>query len=120
LLGCRHEPEQCSDSLPEGLQALAADVDDLAAQNLDGLPDGVLAERVLGLWRLLDRLEGLWLGDLAAVDGRGAAGADQGIQAPSTASWLRNRLRMGAGAASNSVRTARALFAGPSRPPPRR
>jgi hypothetical protein len=28
----------CSDNLPEGLTALAADVDDLAAQDLDGLP----------------------------------------------------------------------------------
>jgi Domain of unknown function (DUF222) len=47
------------------------------------------------------------------VDARGAAGADQGQPAPSTASWLRARLRMGAGAASGVVRTARALFRGP-------
>ena len=31
----------------------------------------------------------------------------------STAAWLRARLRLGAGAASSSVRTARALFRGP-------
>jgi hypothetical protein len=31
----------------------------------------------------------------------------------STASWLRNRLRLGAGAANSSVRTARAVFRGP-------
>ncbi|HKQ02388.1 MAG TPA: DUF222 domain-containing protein, partial [Actinomycetes bacterium] len=37
--------------------------------------------------------------------------ADQ--QVGSTAAWLRNRLRLGAGAASSSVRTARALFRGP-------
>src|SRR5215212_3846341 len=49
----------------------------------------------------------------AAVDGRGAAGADHGQPAPSTASWLRRRLRMGAGAARDTVRTARALFGGP-------
>jgi hypothetical protein len=113
------DPNTCScqrrQRPPDRLAALAAVVDDLAAQDLDGLPDAALAERVLGLRRLLDRLEGLWLGDLAAVDGRGAAGADQGIQAPSTAGWfwLRGRLRMGAGAASSLVRTARALFAGP-------
>jgi hypothetical protein len=65
------------------------------------------------LRRLVDRLEGLWLGELAAVDGRGAAGADQSTQAPSTASWLRNRLHLGAAAASSCVRTARALFRGP-------
>jgi hypothetical protein len=100
-------------SPPDRLAALAAVVDDLAAQDLAGLPDAALAEQVLGLRRLLDRLEGLWLGELAAVDGRGAAGAAQGTQAASTASWLRGRLRLGAGAASNSARTARALFAGP-------
>ncbi len=96
--------------------ALAGAVEQLAAQNRDGLVDMVRAERVLGLQRLLDRLEGQWLAELAeraAVDSHGAAGADQGIQAASTASWLRNRLHMGHGAASSSVRTARALFRGP-------
>ena len=48
----------CSDSLPEGLQALAADVDDLATQNLAGLPDAARAERVLVLRRLLGRTPG--------------------------------------------------------------
>jgi hypothetical protein len=95
------------------LAALAAAVDGLAAQDLDGLGDAARAERVLVLRRLLDRQEGHWLKELAAVDARGAAGADQGQPAPSTASWLRARLRMGAGAASGWVRTARALFRGP-------
>jgi hypothetical protein len=112
--------EQPPGGPPEPLAALTAAVDDLAAQDLTGLPDAVRAERVLILRRLLDRLEGHRLRELAAVDARGAAGADQAIQAPSTAGWLRNRLRMGAGAASNSVRTARALFRGPCPPPPRR
>jgi hypothetical protein len=97
----------------DGLASLAAVVEELAAQDLDRLPDAVLAERVLGLRRLLDRLEGQWLRELAAVDGRGAAGAEQGQEAGSTAGWLRNRLRLGAGAASSCVRTARALFRGP-------
>ena len=47
------------------------------------------------------------------MDARGAAGAEQGIQAGSTAAWLRNRLRMGAGTAAGLVRTARAMFRGP-------
>jgi hypothetical protein len=102
-----------ADGLAAGLAALAAAVDDLAAQDLDGLADAVRAERVLGLRGLLDRLEGQWLKELAAVDGRGAAGAEQGVQAASTASWLRARLRMGPGAASGVVRVARALFRGP-------
>jgi hypothetical protein len=98
---------------PDGLAGLAAAVERLAAQDLDGLADAILAERVLVLRRLLDRLEGHWLKELAAVDGRGAAGADQDQPAPSTASWLRARLHLGASAATSSLRTARALFRGP-------
>ena len=98
---------------PDDLAELTLVADRLATQDLDRLPDVVLAERVLVLRRLLDRLEGQWLKELAAVDARGAAGADQDQQAGSTAAWLRARLRMGAGAASGWVRTARALFRGP-------
>jgi hypothetical protein len=97
----------------EGLAALAAAVDQLAAQDLDGLTDAVRAERVLELRRLLDRLEGHWLQELAAVDARGAAGAEHDLQVGSTAGWLRTQLRMGAGAARGCVHTARALFRGP-------
>ena len=102
-----------STSAPAGLGALAAAVDGLAAQDLDRLGDGALAEQVMALRGLMDRLEGHWLRALAAVDGRGAAGAEQGLQAGSTAAWLRNRLRMSAGAAGGLVRTARALHRGP-------
>jgi Domain of unknown function (DUF222) len=98
---------------PGRLAALEAVVDDLAAEDLAGLPDAALAEQTLGLRRLVDRLEGQWLQRLAAVDGRGAAGVDQGTQAPSTASWLRTRLHLGASAAHSCVRTARSLFRGP-------
>ena len=73
----------------DGLAVLAAAVDGLATQELHRLSDAALAEQVLGLRRLVDRLEGLWLQQLAAVDGRGAAGADQGQQVGSTAAWLR-------------------------------
>ena len=107
------ESNRCSGNLAKGLGLLAEVVDGLAAQDLDGLPDAALAEQTLGLRRLVDRLEGEWLRLLAAVDGRGAAGAEQAIPAPSTASWLRGRLRLGATAAHSAVRTARALFRGP-------
>jgi Domain of unknown function (DUF222) len=117
LIGAAMDSNWCSPDLtagpPDDLAALAAAVDGLAARDPTKLPDAVRVERVLILRRLVDRLEGHWLGELAGVDACGAAGADQGTQAPSTASWLRNRLHMGAGAASNSVRTARALFRGP-------
>jgi hypothetical protein len=96
----------------DGLAALAGAVNELAAQDLDGLADGVRARRVLELRATVDRLEGQWLKELATVDACGAAGADQGERAGSTAGWLGNRLRLGAGAATCSVRTARAVFGG--------
>jgi hypothetical protein len=99
---------------PVGLERLEAAIQDLAGHDLDSLPDGVAAARVLALRRMVDRLEGHWLQELAAVDGRGAAGAEDDTQpAPTTASWLRNRLRLGKGAARQAVCTARALYRGP-------
>ena len=97
----------------EDLAALAAVADQLASQDLNRLSDAVRAERVLVLRQLVDRLEGQWLKELAGVDAHGAAGAEADQQVGSTAAWLRNRLRLGGGTASSSVRTARALFRGP-------
>jgi Domain of unknown function (DUF222) len=96
-----------------GLERLAAAVDELAAQDLTELPDAQAARRVLVLRGLLERLQGQWLRELAVVDARGAAGADLGTRAESTAGWLRGRLRAGATQASGWVRVARALFRGP-------
>jgi Domain of unknown function (DUF222)/HNH endonuclease len=98
---------------PVGLDWLEAAIQDLAGHDVDRLPDGVAAARVLALRRLLDRLEGHWLRELAAVDCRGAAGAEGDALFLSTASWLRDRLRLGAGAARRAVHTARALYRGP-------
>jgi hypothetical protein len=88
-------------------------VDDLEGQDRDHLSDSALTEGVTRLRQLLDRLEGHWLRELAEVDTRGAAGADHATPAPSTASWLRHRLRLSPGAATSMARTARALFRGP-------
>jgi Domain of unknown function (DUF222) len=98
---------------PGGLAAVVAELQGLVDQPLDGLPDAARADRVLALQGLADRLHGQLLAELAEVDARGAAGAEQGVPAPSTASWLQARLRMSAGAASGLVRTARALYRGP-------
>jgi Domain of unknown function (DUF222)/HNH endonuclease len=100
-------------SMPAGLNRLAAVVDELAAEDLAALPAAEAAQRVLVLRGLLERLEGQWLRELASVDGRGAAGAEDGTQADSTAGWLRRRLRVGATRASGWVQLARALFRGP-------
>jgi Domain of unknown function (DUF222) len=92
---------------------LAAVLGKLEVEDLDQLTDTTLARDTLALQQWKDRIEGQFLRRLAAVDARGAAGADQGVAAPSTAGWLRNRLRMAAGTARDAVQTARALFRGP-------
>ena len=96
-----------------GLGALAAELQELADQDQDRLADGARAERVHRLRQLAERVEGQWLGELADLDARGAAGAEQGVQGGSTAGWLRHRLHMSASAAASCVRTARALYRGP-------
>jgi hypothetical protein len=95
------------------LAALTAALDDLETQDFDGLPHALQVEWLLEVRALLDLLEVQWLRELAAVDARGAAGAEQGQRAASTAAWLCDRLHMDADAAIDSVRIARALFPDP-------
>ena len=92
-----HQSTRPAAGPPDHLGSLAAAVDGLAAQDLDRLTDTVLAERVLVLRGLVDRLEGQWLKELAAVDGRGAAGADADQRVGSTAGWLRGPAAAGSG-----------------------
>ena len=66
----------------DGLAALAAVVDGLAAQDVARLSTMARTQRLLAWRRLLDRQEGLWLQELAALDAWGAAGADQDQPAP--------------------------------------
>jgi hypothetical protein len=68
--------------LAERWASLVAAAQELAAEDLDGLSDAALAEDVVELRRLVDRLEGQWLRRLAVVDARGVAGADQDQPAP--------------------------------------
>jgi hypothetical protein len=98
---------------PAGLERLATEIAELAARDPAGLPDVLACEWVLGLRRLVDQLEGCWLRLLAQVDGVGAAGAEQGVVAPSTAGWLHARTRMASATAHQGVRTTRALHRGP-------
>ena len=94
------------------LAGLAAAVDALAADDLAALPDAAAAERVLALRALIERAEGEWLRCLAAVDARGAAGAEAGARFGSTAGWLRAAARMSPRSAGERVRAARALHRG--------
>ncbi len=103
------------DGLPAGLERLAAAIAGLAADDLDQLGGTLLAAQVPAMRQLVDQLEADWLRRLATVDGLGAAGAEVGACAPSTAGWLRATTRMSSAAAGRSVRTARALHRGPLR-----
>jgi hypothetical protein len=98
---------------PTGLAALAAELARLSAQDLDRLGAAALADHARELRGLIDRLKGIWLQELAALDARGAAGADRGEVAPSTAEWLSARLGVDLGVANSWVRTARALYGDP-------
>jgi hypothetical protein len=89
------------------------DLHALAAEDLDQLADPALSLQVAQLQRQWNTLGGQWLRRLAALDARGAAGAELDQPALSTASWLRHRLHMSAAVAHSTVRTARALFRGP-------
>ena len=71
--------------------ALAATLDRLAARDLDQLPDPVRAARVLALRGLADRLEGLWLRELAGVDAHGAPSSS-----PPSRQWVRSHRSNGA------------------------
>src|SRR6266704_161324 len=96
----------------DDLDALDRLLDQLTADDPTSRPDPAAAERVLRLRRQANRFEAIWQRELAAVDGRGAAGAETGTPAPSTAGWLRARLRLDRGTASGQVRVARALHRG--------
>ncbi len=105
-------PAAAPTRVADDLDALDRLLGRLAAADPTTLPDPALAERVLRLRRQADRLEAVWQRELAALDGRGAAGAETGAAAPSTAGWLRARLRLDRGAAGGHVRVARALHRG--------
>jgi hypothetical protein len=115
-----HPRAEAPGGLGTGLEGLAAAVDALEAEDLDAMSDAELIESARELRRLTDLLKIQWYRELAWVDAHGAAGAEQGIRFPSTASWLQARLGMDAAEASNHVRIARQLFGGRARqrPPP--
>src|SRR6266545_3617371 len=100
--------------LPAALDWLDAAVANLATLDPGQEPDAALATGTLAAERLGDRLDAARLRLLAAVDARGAAGAELGTLAP-TAGWLRANRRLSPAPAAQRVRTARALHRGPLR-----
>jgi hypothetical protein len=110
------ESNMYSTGTPDGrtkLAALEAMVDQVLAEDLSRLSKAARADRARELRRVLDLMEDIWLRDLAALDRRGAAGADRGEVWPSTAEWLCARLGVDAATANSWVRTARARYPGP-------
>jgi hypothetical protein len=99
--------------VPAGLERLAGEVGRLLGDDPNRLGGALAAAQVLALELLEDQLAAAKLHRLAVVDAQGAAGAERGVQFTSTAGWLRARLRMSPGAATQRVRTARALYRGP-------
>jgi hypothetical protein len=95
------------------LERLAGEVGRLLGDDPNRLGRALAAAQVLALEPLEDQLAAAKLHRLAVVDAQGAAGAERGVQFTSTAGWLRARLRMSPGAATQRVRTARALYRGP-------
>src|SRR5829696_5236981 len=101
----------------ERFAALAAAINDLDREDLDRLTDTAVADDLLALRPLVERLEGQWRKRLAVADARGAAGADQDRQFGSTAAWLRARLRMSRHAAAPRSGPPGPCSAGPCQKP---
>ena len=96
----------------DGLAVLAAAVDGLAAQDLDGCLMLLWPARCWGCGGWSTGWKATGSSSWRRRGSRGAAGAEVDQAVGSTAAWLRSRLRLGASAAASSVRTARALFGG--------
>jgi hypothetical protein len=107
------ESNMHSTGTPDELTTLATALEELAGQDLDRLGEAARVDCARELRRLRDRLEDIWLRELAEVDRRGAAGADRGEVWPSTAEWLSARLGVSSAVANSWVRTARARYPGP-------
>jgi hypothetical protein len=88
------------------LAPLLAAIDRVADLDIASTSPRLLADETLLLLRLADRLGGLALARLATVDRHGVAPREAGT---STASWLRHHAGIASGAASDLVRTGRAL-----------
>lgn len=88
------------------LEPLVTAVDDVLDLEVDPVPPRQLADEALALFRQVDRLTAAALTRLVQVDVHGVAALESGT---STASWLRHHAGLSSGAASDLVRTARAL-----------
>ena len=93
------------------MQGLEAQLDRLAAVDLDTVPTGLLGAQIADLDRAEARLAAQKARRVAAFDARGGAELHG---SPTTAAWLRARTRAGHRDAATLVRTARQLRALPA------
>ena len=84
-----------------------------SALELDTTPPRQLADEVVVLFAVVNRLHAMALARLARVDAHGVAALESGS---STASWLRHHTGLPSGQASDLVRTARSLRSSFPRP----
>jgi hypothetical protein len=85
---------------------LASAIDELAADDLDGIPTAALGDEVVELTRQRERIEAQLLRRLQRFDASGAWADDGSL---STQAWLRRHCRMASGAAAERVWVARRL-----------
>jgi hypothetical protein len=95
----------------ESMEALAAALDALDAQDLAGVSDAGLSTQLRGLWVLLCRMQAQLSRRIAVFDERGAAGRDG---ARSIRHWLRHRLRIDGSEAARQAVVASALAVRPA------
>src|SRR5436190_2991408 len=88
------------------MSGLRSALDELAVLDVPTLPDGRLEEEFAELQRARRILDAQLSRCLAEIDRRASFQSDGYL---STASWLRDRFRDGAGSAREQVRIARAL-----------
>lgn len=88
------------------MDQLANDVDNLAQESIDQLPDSALGDDLVGIRRQMDRLEAQFLRRLHRFDRNHGAAAEGAV---STVSWLRGRCGITARSAVHRVRMARVL-----------
>jgi hypothetical protein len=88
------------------IDKLAADIDELAAEDVQQLADGVLGTDLVALRRLVDRIEAEFIRRVERFDRTHGALADGAV---STVSWLRAGCGLTGAAAADRVRMARVL-----------
>jgi hypothetical protein len=106
--GSTADPHHVAGHVPEldALQALRAEVDRLAAEDVHQLSDAAPGEDLVELQGLIDRLEAQYVRQVGAFDRKQGCAASGAL---STGSWLRSNCRVSGPTAAEQVRVAHHL-----------